>query len=124
VTRIEPTPDTRITLGGVDVTSYVDLRPRQSGKAASMFDEILRVWREFDERAEEERLVLVCHEDDRERIEAALEDAGRRTSEPLRRYTLLSSPCAPKGSVMAFEARSLPDWAREELARVPERNNP
>jgi hypothetical protein len=122
VTRIEPTPDTRITLAGVDVTRYVDLRPRQSGKTASMYDEILRVWREFEERAEEERLVLVCHEGDRERIEAALEDARRRTFEPPRRYTLLSSPAAVKGSVMAFEARALPDWAREELTRIPERN--
>lgn len=89
-------------------------QPRQAGKTSAMYDEMLRVWRQFEERAVEERLILVCHPDDHDRARAALDAALAR--QPVQhRVTLLTSELAVKGSVAAFEQLHLPPHLRVQV---------
>lgn len=89
-------------------------QPKQAGKTSAMYDEMLRVWREFEERAEEERLILVCHPDDHDRTQAGLDTALARQFVQ-HRVTLLTSEVAPKCSVIVFEQHHLPPHLRVQV---------
>lgn len=90
----------------VEYRPAFNIASRQGGKTAAMFDELVRVAREYEEADEANKLHLVCHEDEEPAIRRALDAALARIWAP-RRVELHASPYAPRGSVLAFPQSSL-----------------
>lgn len=88
---------------------------RQNGKTTALYEEMLTALKRIEEAQEAEKLVLICHIDEEERVRAAVDAAARAVFMP-RRIEVVASPYAPKGCVMAYEPGHLGDVLKPPAA--------